>query len=183
MSQSPGAASTTATSTIPASRRADGTLRKERKVRPGYVPPEDVKRYTNAKVESMKLPEGYVPGLGVVEKKEGAAGSKSAKKNAKRKEKKTTADAGSGQTPVKPVVEEEQLRNGKPTETAPSGQQPDNEKRLKNLRKKLRQIDDIQAKLDKGNELLPEQREKLQSRSDVEKEIHEIEELVAKLTV
>ncbi|CAG8748792.1 492_t:CDS:2 [Dentiscutata erythropus] len=32
---------------IPASLRADGTLRKERRVRPGFVPQEDIKRYKN----------------------------------------------------------------------------------------------------------------------------------------
>ncbi|CAI2162054.1 16776_t:CDS:2 [Funneliformis geosporum] len=32
---------------IPATRRADGTLRKERRVRPGFVPQEDVARYKN----------------------------------------------------------------------------------------------------------------------------------------
>ncbi|KAJ1973121.1 hypothetical protein H4R35_004284 [Dimargaris xerosporica] len=30
---------------VPASRRPDGTLRKERAVRPGYTPPEDIQRY------------------------------------------------------------------------------------------------------------------------------------------
>ncbi|CAG8786768.1 7403_t:CDS:1, partial [Racocetra persica] len=32
---------------IPASRRADGSLRKERRVRPGFVPKEDIIRYKN----------------------------------------------------------------------------------------------------------------------------------------
>lgn len=39
---------------IPGSRRADGTYRKERKVRPGFVPLEDVKRYSNSVLESTK---------------------------------------------------------------------------------------------------------------------------------
>ncbi|KAI8365596.1 hypothetical protein BD560DRAFT_402001 [Blakeslea trispora] len=41
---------------IPGSRRADGTYRKERKIRPGFVPQEDVQRYSNARLESVKQP-------------------------------------------------------------------------------------------------------------------------------
>ncbi|KAI7906503.1 uncharacterized protein BX663DRAFT_496721 [Cokeromyces recurvatus] len=46
---------------IPGSIRADGTYRKERKVRPGFVPAEDVQRYSNARLEASKastLPPG-----------------------------------------------------------------------------------------------------------------------------
>ncbi|CAG8725420.1 19059_t:CDS:2 [Gigaspora margarita] len=49
---------------IPASRRADGTLRKERRVRPGFVPKEDIIRYKNKfvaerePVSSPKVIEG-----------------------------------------------------------------------------------------------------------------------------
>ncbi|KAI8080790.1 uncharacterized protein B0P05DRAFT_539630 [Gilbertella persicaria] len=53
---------------IPGSQRADGSYRKERKVRPGFVPQEDVQRYSNSRLEAAKQPShppGYkapVPG-------------------------------------------------------------------------------------------------------------------------
>jgi partner of Y14 and mago protein len=46
---------------IPGSQRADGTYRKERKVRPGFVPIEDVKRYSNAVLDSNNKPAS-IPG-------------------------------------------------------------------------------------------------------------------------
>ncbi|KAI8877345.1 hypothetical protein K501DRAFT_288454 [Backusella circina FSU 941] len=50
---------------IPGSQRADGSYRKERKVRPGFVPLEDVQRYTNATLSSNKsgVKPGAKPGI------------------------------------------------------------------------------------------------------------------------
>ncbi|KAL1760063.1 hypothetical protein FB107DRAFT_270458 [Schizophyllum commune] len=94
---------------IPQSRRPDGSVRKEIKIRPGYTPQEDVKRFRGtrqAQMDSNQLPKGHIigwapPSGASASKKPGAAGaskpgaapgsgaalSKSAKKNAKRKEK------------------------------------------------------------------------------------------------
>jgi partner of Y14 and mago protein len=47
---------------IPGSQRADGSYRKERKIRPGFVPLEDVQRYTNATLSSNKTMPGGKPG-------------------------------------------------------------------------------------------------------------------------
>jgi len=67
-------------------------LRKERKIRPGFTPQEDVARFRSVRqqaVEARALPKGHIPGwapgAATPEKKE--AQSKSAKKNEKRKEK------------------------------------------------------------------------------------------------
>jgi len=79
---------------IPESRRADGTLRKERKIRPGFTPQEDVGRFRSVRQQAQDarvLPKGHVPGWAPpgapapATKKEPQ--SKSAKKNEKRKEK------------------------------------------------------------------------------------------------
>ena len=67
-------------------------MRKERKIRPGFTPQEDVARFRSARqqaVDARALPKGHVPGWvppgAPTPKKE--AQSKSAKKNEKRKEK------------------------------------------------------------------------------------------------
>ncbi|KAH9077469.1 hypothetical protein EDB83DRAFT_2504635 [Lactarius deliciosus] len=78
---------------IPESKRADGSVRKERKIRPGFTPQEDVARFRSIRqqaVDARALPKGHIPGWSppgapTPEKKE--APSKSAKKNEKRKEK------------------------------------------------------------------------------------------------
>ncbi|EPQ59271.1 hypothetical protein GLOTRDRAFT_125577 [Gloeophyllum trabeum ATCC 11539] len=85
---------------IPESRRPDGSVRKQLKVRPGFTPQEDVKRFRSTKqaqIEANQLPKGHivgwVPPPNAAKPKpagEGskAAVSKTAAKNAKRKEKK-----------------------------------------------------------------------------------------------
>jgi partner of Y14 and mago protein len=54
---------------IPGSQRADGSFRKERKVRPGFVPLEDVKRYTIPQNKSANPGSGK-PGIPGGKKKE-----------------------------------------------------------------------------------------------------------------
>ncbi|KAJ3559830.1 hypothetical protein NM688_g104 [Phlebia brevispora] len=79
---------------IPESRRPDGSVRKELKIRPGFTPQEDVQRFRGtrqAQMEANVLPKGHivgwVPPSSSTQAKPAAGMSKSAKKNAKRKEK------------------------------------------------------------------------------------------------
>ncbi|KAF4602168.1 hypothetical protein EYR40_005372 [Pleurotus pulmonarius] len=97
---------------IPESRRPDGTVRKQLKIRPGFTPQEDVRRFRGsrqAEMDARALPKGHIIGW-VPPTNSGASStanafpalskavngaiadrekplSKSAKKNAKRKEK------------------------------------------------------------------------------------------------
>ncbi|TPX39551.1 hypothetical protein SeMB42_g06335 [Synchytrium endobioticum] len=50
---------------IPSSRRPDGSIRKEIRVRAGYVPQEDVSKYIS-KAASARTSAGLVPGIGIV---------------------------------------------------------------------------------------------------------------------
>ena len=52
---------------IPASRRPDGSVRKEIKVRQGYTPPEDVKKYQSKGQLIQERSQGYIAGLGSVQ--------------------------------------------------------------------------------------------------------------------
>ncbi|KAH9462825.1 hypothetical protein Pst134EA_014915 [Puccinia striiformis f. sp. tritici] len=79
------------------SKRPDGTLRKEIKIRPGFTPQEDVSKFRSARqseFESKKLPKGSVVGLTrpqVAVAQSALRGMSDAqKKNAKRKEKRKT---------------------------------------------------------------------------------------------
>ncbi|KLO16341.1 hypothetical protein SCHPADRAFT_823297 [Schizopora paradoxa] len=82
---------------IPESRRADGSLRQQRKVRPGYTPQEDVSlfrgsRQTVAAAQNRNAPGYLPPGAAPKVPGAGAGGdkplSKAAAKNAKRRAKK-----------------------------------------------------------------------------------------------
>jgi len=77
---------------IPESRRPDGTVRKEIKIRPGFTPQEDVSRFRGSRQQQMdqtSLPKGHIIGWAPPSSAVQATKplSKSAKKNAKRKEK------------------------------------------------------------------------------------------------
>jgi len=79
---------------IPESKRPDGSVRKQLKIRPGFTPQEDVRRFRGTKQTQMdanSLPKGHIigwtpPPSKVTEPSKPM--SKSAKKNAKRREKK-----------------------------------------------------------------------------------------------
>lgn len=68
-------------------------MRKERKVRPGFTPQEDVAIFRSARqqaVDARALPKGHIPGWappGAAAQAKKEPQSKSAKKNEKRKEK------------------------------------------------------------------------------------------------
>lgn len=138
---------------IPATRRPDGTWRKPRKVKDGYVPQEEVPLYENKGVQWMKsqptLPPGLNPAeLETVKRSESQPMSKSAKKNAKRKEKKKqhqqSTPEGTGpsevsisQTLARTKLSEDSIKEAQANDKAAI------EKKIRNLKKKLKQVDDL----------------------------------------
>lgn len=146
------------TSVIPASTRADGSVRKEIKVKPGYKPPEDVELYRNRTAAAYKnRGKGGVPGADSETKEsEESAATAAANKNAKRREARKKAAA----------TKEDAVEGGKPEKGAEQGTQPKAEevdpeaekaKEAKKLAKKLRQARELSDKKEKGDSLLPEQ--------------------------
>lgn len=84
-------------SVIPSSTRADGSVRKEIKVKPGYKPPEDVEVYKNRTAAAWKnRGKGGVLGAEPVEKDGDSSNSAAANKNAKRREARKKAAAANG---------------------------------------------------------------------------------------
>ena len=159
--------------------RADGSTRKEIKIRPGYKPPEDVEVYKNRTAEAWKTrgAGAGVPGAATVEPDDTKSSNN---KNAKRREARKRAKAA-----------EEDVQNGIETNEPSKGHEsapqiPDNTtnravqqsdewgkeeketdstldpeaekaKQARNLKKKLRQARELREKKDKGENLLPEQ--------------------------
>ncbi|KAG6857367.1 hypothetical protein H0H87_005670 [Tephrocybe sp. NHM501043] len=83
---------------IPESKRSDGTVRKQIKIRPGFTPQEDVRRFRGtrqAQMDANALPKGHIIGWAPPPQAASASDvkplSKAAKKNAKRREKKQEA--------------------------------------------------------------------------------------------
>ncbi|KAE8366948.1 hypothetical protein BDV27DRAFT_143209 [Aspergillus caelatus] len=168
---------------IPSSVRADGTKRREIRVRPGYRPPEDVELYKNRAAQAWKnRGNSGVPGaesLKTENESPAKTGTAASNKNAKRREAKKKAKAaqeGAATTEGKNVNEIDNWRtpasgadkkqsNGpdKAAGGAEEGVDPEaeNEKKARNLKKKLRQARDLRDKKNQGEALLPEQLEKV----------------------
>lgn len=159
---------------IPSSTRADGTKRKEIKVRPGYKPPEDVEVYKNRTAEAWKTRgAGGVPGAAAVDEDKGAGDGRASNKNAKRREARKKAKGvdegketsspevkgnGSQKQPESVVGSSAKVNNVEEAELDPEAEK---EKQARTLKKKLRQARELREKREKGENLLPEQFEKV----------------------
>jgi partner of Y14 and mago len=172
-------------SVIPSSIRPDGSTRKEIKVRPGYRPPEDQEKYRNRNVEARSnIGKGGIPGAELASSKAGN-GADEKNKNAKRRDaarRKAAANAVGGRMEPE-VAELGEIANGvqttqlHPSETnklkedwrdpgklvenkeavSEADEVAEREKKVRNLRKKLRQARELKEKKEGGGELLPEQ--------------------------
>ncbi|KAF4301194.1 Exon junction complex Pym [Botryosphaeria dothidea] len=157
---------------IPSSTRADGSVRKEIRIRPGYRPPEDVDVYRSKTAQAWRergkggVP-GAVPGTDATDAKttgQSASANKNAKRREARKAKAAAAASGEGagenNVDSKPDGQASSATNV-PGPTEQRDPEAEKEREAKKLAKKLRQARDLKDKKDKGDALLPEQFEKV----------------------
>ncbi|KAG5513609.1 hypothetical protein PMAC_001041 [Pneumocystis sp. 'macacae'] len=138
---------------VPSSIRHDGSIRSERRVRPGYIPPEDISVYRVAHhnqhsqkvVRTCPGTQGYYsPAIEISSNL-----SKSAKKRSKQKEKfqnlkeNNNAECSELETKNSLVV--------------------DVEKRIRNLKKKIKETQKLEIRFKNGEALLDDQIEKIMS--------------------
>ncbi|KAG6855124.1 hypothetical protein C0991_006053 [Blastosporella zonata] len=112
---------------IPESKRPDGTVRKQIKIRPGFTPQEDVRRFRGTRqvqMDANTIPKGHIIGWApppqAAPTSDAKPISKAAKKNAKRREKKQ--DAKKDEVPDN--WDDDEADDAKPEQKAPSTKEP-----------------------------------------------------------
>ncbi|DAA76201.1 TPA_exp: Uncharacterized protein A8136_0873 [Trichophyton benhamiae CBS 112371] len=157
---------------IPASVRADGSQRREIRIRPGYSPPEDVELYRNRAAASWKnRGKAGIPGAELAVSENTASSAKNTKKKDTKPKTKASSEGISPKTGKETTaLDKDSWRSTAGKDAAGEVRQKEEpaadpaierEKKARNLKKKLKQARELRDKKDKGESLLPEQLEKI----------------------
>jgi len=162
--------------TIPASQRPDGTWRKERRVKAGYVPPDEVEKYESKMVKFMndkpRLPPGYQPPPAAANDEKKCM-SKNQRKNERKKQKRKEKSEGGGDVTddIADDLNNVKITDKVATTTTSMTSDVDLAKKRKGLLKKLKQIEQLEERLAKGETLEKEQLEKISKKDEIEEEL------------
>ncbi|XP_053654498.1 partner of Y14 and mago isoform X1 [Cherax quadricarinatus] len=176
---------------IPASQRPDGTWRKARRVKDGYVPQEEMPLYESKGKQWAKnkpdLPVGLAPAdVAAVKARQqmndvGIPGLALPAKHGMSKSQKKKAAAAKKKAAAADMEITRDLENTHISNTVAGGKQPstsDPAKRLRNLKKKLRDIEKLEKQIANGELKHPEreQLEKVKKKDEVIQQIEDLEE-------
>eukprot|EP01039_Chlorochromonas_danica_P010033 gene10033-11097_t len=166
---------------IPASRRPDGTMRKERVVREGYVPQDEVRAFETraSKSKSKGIPGLPPPTTTTATSSSSSSGPKKTTNNNNKTATTTTTTTttATATTSSQPRPAASTSTTTTTTTTTPPAttssvnnvEEVNVEKRVKALRKKLREIAELEGK--DVTSLSAEQREKVLRKTSLEEEL------------
>lgn len=150
---------------IPSSTRADGSKRKEIRVRPGYVPPEDIETYKNQRADAFKNRSKVgIPGAEGLQSNITFTDGKS--KNAKRREAaKKKAETQPNGDELADALHEQNLDEDKPradlrdseqvqmSTTHAEADEAERQKKIRNSLKKLKAVRELKERKVAGEKL------------------------------
>ncbi|KAJ9658878.1 hypothetical protein H2198_003448 [Neophaeococcomyces mojaviensis] len=166
---------------IPSSKRADGTTRKEIRIRPGYKPAEDVEKYKSRNVEAWRSRDASgVPGADTAADDKHEVEGKS--KNAKRREaarRKKELESEQALDDVQESVANLQVNGndqiarelGSHVDDQEQDMDAERQKKIRNQLKKLKAVKELKAKKAAGEKLTADQLIKISKEGELMKDL------------